>query len=209
MGILANSLPKVALSATLILLAAAAVHAQDAPERTMARSSWGITGAVGFGTAIADVSCSNCGNDARPGTLYGSSGFVRLGGVYRSQAIIAVQADWWKGGSQDPRERTAASLATTNVVLQWYLPRANRWFLTGGLGMAFVSDDYLSTVDNGDKSARGLGYELGFGYEVPVGPHISITPVASYFGTPGSRIRGTDERMGGSVAQLAVGIGRR
>jgi hypothetical protein len=208
-GILANPLPKLALSAALILVAAPAGHAQDAPERTMARSLWGITGAVGFGTAIADVSCSSCGSDARPGTLYGASGFARIGGVYRSEVIVAVQADWWKGGSEDPRERTAASLATTNVVLQWYLPRANRWFLTGGLGMAFVSDDYLSTVDNGDRSARGLGYELGFGYEVPLRPRISITPVASFFGTPGSRIRNTDERMGGSVAQLALGISWR
>jgi hypothetical protein len=207
--IVSRALRSTALSVVLVMLSGRVALSQDAPERTVAHSSWGITGAFGIGTAVADVSCSTCGSDPRPGTLYGSSGFVRLGGVYRSEVTIAVQADWWSGGSRDPRQRTAASLSTANVVLQWYLPRANRWFLNGGLGIGVVSDDYLATVDNGEKSARGLGYEMGFGYEVPVGAHISITPVASYFGTPGSTIEGTTERMGGSVAQVAIGISWR
>jgi hypothetical protein len=131
---------------------------------------------------------------------------VRLGGAYREEVTIAVQGDWWNGGSRDPRVGSSASLATANVVLQYYLPRANRWFLTGGLGIGFVSNDAFGLVDDGNSSARGVGYEMGFGYEVPVGQHIAITPVASYFGTPGARIEGTTERMSGSVAQVAVGI---
>lgn len=207
MSIVSTTVRRVALFVAFVVLSGRVALAQDAPERTMTRSVWGITGALGLGTAIADVSCPTCGSDARPGTLQGSSGFVRLGGAYRSEVTIAVQGDWWNGGSRDPREGTSASLATANVVLQWYLPNANHWFLTGGLGIGFVSNDSFGIVNDDDSSARGLGYEMGFGYEVPVGAHISITPVASYFGTPGSTVEGTTERLGGSVAQIAIGIG--
>lgn len=188
----------VARAAIIIVVCATSARAQ-----LLTGPRWGLVGAIGGGVGAGNLSCASC-VDASGG---GAAGFGRIGGAYRSDLIVAAQIDWWSTTTRAAFQSAELTLWSTNVVLQWFPSTTRRWFVTSGLGVGFV--DIWTSAGNANLNARGLSYQLGGGYEVPLGLHVSLTPYASYFATPGGKISDSQERLSGAVGQLGVGLGWR
>lgn len=166
---------------------------------------WGVAAAVGGGVGRGSLSCASCAE----GGGSGAAGFGRLGGAYRSDLIVAAQIDWLSSTRMALGARQELTLWSANLVLQWFPSTTRRWFVTSGLGIGFADITTTAFSGDGTMNAHGLSYQLGGGYELPLGTHVALTPYVSYFAAPGSRITDSQQHLTSTVAQIGVGLGWR
>jgi hypothetical protein len=129
--------------------------------------------------------------------------------MYRSDLIVSLQVDWWSKGTQSVASNAGVSLWTTNLVLQWYPSATGKWFVNSGLGIGFVNANDKLSFNDPETNARGLGYQVGVGYDIPRWEHLSLVPYAGIFGLTAGKDANTTAKTGGTVAQLGIGLSWR
>ncbi len=125
-----------------------------------------IGGGLGYGSV--DQSCDGCGNSASEGGL---SGLLRLGGTLSEQVLLGVESNGWVK-STGGVDNTVGNLSAAIYV---YPSRKTGMFLKGGVGVA----GYEATAGSDKLEGYGLGLMGGAGYDIPIGRHTAITPMAT------------------------------
>jgi len=195
--------------AALLTLAVTATSARAQSERIAAPSDsvphWRFAAADGGGDGTGSLSCTACGD----GSSNGAAGFVRAGGAFGAQLVVAAQIDWWGSKRRLTSKSADVSFHSTAVVVQWFPSSENGLFATVGFGHGSSSLRADDPIGSADVNAEGLCYQLGTGYAVPLGTHISITPYANYLTTPGGKSANSVNQLSGSVIQFGLGLGWR
>lgn len=145
----------------LFSLVASAATAQQSDRRR------GLWGGAGLGYAWSEATCSICLTQAS-----GPAAQVRLGGTMSLRLLAGVEANaWLKGSGQTDR-----SLLMVTAVGTFYPAPAQGLHLRAGLGgYWYVEEDAVAEV-----STQGLAFQLGAGYDAPVGASLSLSPFATW-----------------------------
>jgi len=155
------------LTSVATLLIVAPLAAQQ-PDRQ------GFWGSIGGGYGTARMTCSNCGDISREGSI---TGVVVLGGGLSQSLAFGLELDWWlKTINNDPFR-----LGAVTGIVQWYPVSNLGLFVKGGVGLAYARGDlrHPTSVFVDDS---GLGYLAGVGFDFPVGSGLSVTPLVSFYG---------------------------
>ena len=160
-----------AIVSALLVLGASAASAQHPQTR---KGFW-----IGFGFGWGSY---GIGGDSVPSGL-GREGsytvFLKMGGTINPHLLLGGELVGWS------KSESGSTITAGNTTLTaFYYPKpASGLFLNGGVGFSRVE------VSGGGASAgnTGPGFTLGAGYDIRVGPNVSITPIADYvWGAPES-----------------------
>ncbi len=180
------------LAAALALSLPVAAEAQHA----QTRQGFGISFGVGGGSA--GISCDGCGSD-RDLAL---SGHLRIGGYVRPTLFVGGETNGW-ANTEDGIEEAAGFLT---AVVQWYPQVASGFNLKGGLGFAgAAASDGVDEI-----TTRGLGINVGLGYDWRVARNFSLTPYVNYLRSVGGELKvngfSTDVKANVDVLQFGLGF---
>jgi hypothetical protein len=141
-------------------------------EAQAARSGFGMSFGLGWGST--GLTCEGCDFDTDD-RVEGLAGYVRLGGYANPKFFIGVEGIGWMKNSDDLERRIAA----VNFVTVGYPSASSGFFVRGGFGMlrAVVESGFFSVV--GD----GLTWQIGTGYDIPMGTGVAFTPYVTYLGS--------------------------
>jgi hypothetical protein len=129
----------------------------------------------GYGSAIANADCPDCGGGNREGSF---AGFFKLGGTLNERVLLGVESNAWR----KEQEGVRLTLGNVSGTVTFYPQASSGFFLKAGLGLAYMD----TQVENVSINKTGLGVLGGLGYDIRVGRNISITPCANYYyGKPG------------------------
>jgi hypothetical protein len=140
-------------------LLALAVANSASGQQAEARQGFWIGGGLGYGS----LGCDGCDR------LGGVSGYLKLGGTLRENVLLGVEVNGW-AKSEFGQTMTMGNMSGAAY---WYPMSNGGLFLKAGLG--------YSVVDDGFTSETGLGLLGGLGYDIRVGPNLSVTPVANWY----------------------------
>ncbi|HKW41009.1 MAG TPA: hypothetical protein VJN39_07165 [Gemmatimonadales bacterium] len=144
-----------ALAAITVFLAGNALG-QGAPSH---HGFWFSAG-LGYGS----LGCQNCGS--RTG---GGSGYISLGGSLGQKVLLGVSSNAWMKSENG----STLTVSAFTAAIRFYPSATNGFFLLGGLGLGTVSAN-VSGVGSGSES--GAAAVLGLGYDLRIGPKVSLTP---------------------------------
>jgi hypothetical protein len=159
--------------------------------------SQGFWFGVGAGYGMARARCHQCPDASSEGGLSAS---LRVGGRITKKALLGVDITGWmksEGG-------LSRKLGNATISALFYPRRASGLFIKGGLGFSFY------TQSNGQEiKGMGGGFNAGLGYDIPVGPKVSLTPVVDFsFGDVGeAQLDGIDTFTGWRQTLLHFGVG--
>jgi hypothetical protein len=119
---------------------------------------------IGLGLGAGSAGCEGC-----DGRLTGLSGNFALGGTLSRNVLLGAFFNGWTK-SLDGVTLTGGTLTGG---IRVYPNPLNDFFFTGGLGIATIE---LEVGGFSETSDVGAGAMLGFGYDIPVGRSISVTP---------------------------------
>jgi hypothetical protein len=180
--------------ALICLLAAAPLASQQpAPRRG------GQWLGIGVGSGFGRVSCPICQAN-RKGSI---SGYVKAGGTLNRRTLLGMEADGWMR-SDDGADELMVALAGS---VYWYPNARKRLFYKAGIGvMHYKTDDGPNRL-----TSTAFGPQLGAGYDVPIGPAVSVTPFANWLiASLGGELTFNGERfrddVGLMLLQLGVGV---
>ncbi|HEU5154229.1 MAG TPA: outer membrane beta-barrel protein [Gemmatimonadales bacterium] len=157
------------LALAALFASATAGRAQEeaqAPEEHRVHQGFWIGGGLGYGSV--HPSCDGCGSTTSEG---GVSGLLRLGGTLSDQVLLGVESNGWFK-NMDGTDNTIGNLS---AALYYYPSRKSGVFLKGGVGVA----GYEATEGSDKLEGYGLGLMAGAGYDIPIGSHTAITPMAT------------------------------
>jgi hypothetical protein len=152
--------------------------AAAAAQRPQTRAGFWISAGVGAG--FADFGCKTvptqptvpspsrgCSFSSEM-TGLGPTVRVRLGGVFSPRVIFGLQGAIWTKSDAGIRSRAAIF----GTCLYLYPREGSGFFIGGTTGHTVYSAD-----DGTDKMAsNGFGFLAGVGYDVRIGPNVSLTP---------------------------------
>jgi len=161
---------KVCLIAGGVMLVAASAHAQY-PHRHQ-----GIYATFGLGYGSAKVACDQCSDTGRTGDL---TGFLNVGGALNQSILLGGEVTGWSKTTDSNDNRAAG---TANAVISWYPSTREGFFIKGGLGFAFIHGDQDTDQGIIGFDDSGVGYQLGFGYDMRIQRNLSVTAVANFYG---------------------------
>ena len=172
------------LAAVTVCLVGNAQGQQRQPGQYAPRhSGFWFSAGLGYGS----LGCQNCGS--REG---GASGNLSLGGTLSQNWLLGVSSNtWFKSQSGSTLTVNAFTAA-----MRFYPSATGRFFLIGGLGLGTVSAN-VSGVGSGSQT--GFGALLGLGYDVRMGPKVSLTPYWNGFAMSSSN-------SNANVGQIGLGI---
>ncbi len=149
-------------SLLLVVLTVAPLSAQNTPNR---KGFW-----LGFGLG-AGVNLAQ-GMDEK--SLWGGSGYLRLGGTPKANLLLGGEAIGWTV------DYKGVNLSRGNVhfVTVWYPNVTSGFYLKGGIGGASISRRTESGNSETTTTKGGFGLGLGTGYEVKIGRNIYLVPSA-------------------------------
>lgn len=182
----------------LSILCASSALAQSRPQ-----TREGFTASFGLGVGSAGITCDDCDSDRETsGALY-----LRLGGAYRPNLILGGEINGWSKQQDEDGVEGTITVATINAIAQWYPQVASGFFLSGGLGVGTLDVEAgIPGVGTLSAETRGLGYQVGAGYDLRLGTNFSLTPYATYFGTAGGKLENTEEKLDANVIQIGLGL---
>lgn len=153
-----------------VALLASALPAQRAPLRS------GLWFELGRGTGNIRISCTTC---ERPTSLFGGSGFLRIGGSLSRKVLLSLEVfslldDRFEARGTDSTV-TLETYAVGPTVL-WY-PWSSGFHLSAGMGVAGVELALPVTEDVPEllASGTGVGVHFGVGLDVPLWRKLSTS----------------------------------
>ena len=187
-------------SVALALLCTSPLLAQgDAPHRD------GLSATIGLGIGSAGVTCDECESDRETAPTL----MLRIGGAYAPDLILGGELNAWsKSDVVDASgDEARVRIATINAVAQWYPQLDGGFFVQAGVGVGTLRSQLVSDLSGVTTSTTtAVGYQVGAGWDIRVAPNISVTPYATFFGTAAGKVRNSDDRLDGNVAQVGVGL---
>jgi hypothetical protein len=175
------------VSSTLLSLAAVALflagNAQGQGRYAPRHSGFWFSAGLGYGS----LGCQNCGS--RTGGL---SGNLALGGTLSPKVLLGVSSNGWMK-SENGSTLTVNALT---AAVRFYPSVTGGFYLMGGLGLGTVSANVTGV---GSGSETGVGALLGLGYDIRIGPKVSLTPYWNGFAMNSSN-------SNANVGQIGLGI---
>jgi len=157
------------LALAALFASATAGWAQEegqAPAEHRVHEGFWIGGGLGYGSV--NQSCDGCGSSDSEG---GVSGLIRLGGTLSEQVLLGVESDGWFK-SMEGVDNTVGNLS---AALYYYPSKKSGVFIKGGAGLA----GYEAKAGSDKLEGYGVGLMGGAGYDIPIGRHTSLTPMAT------------------------------
>lgn len=146
----------------LVLALAANAEAQGRYNRQ------GFTLGAGVGRGSAGVSCPECLTDRETSPAF----YIRAGRAVRPGFVLGAELEGWSKEEEGDR----LTFAYISPVAQWYPVVENGFFLKGGVGLGSVhgsGDGFSLRID-------APAFNGGLGYDIAIGPSLSITPYVQY-----------------------------
>ena len=132
----------------------------DAQDRAQTRQGFWFNAGAGFGS----LGCRGCDDRQSAVTLA-----LGAGGTLSQKVLLGASIDGWTTS-----QRTVAALLAR---LRFYPSVTSGFFLTGGLGLGRWQADGTDA----NSSDTGTSELIGLGYDVPLGPDLSLTPFWNWF----------------------------
>lgn len=163
--------------ATLALLGSLAFTTTSAAQDVQAhRGLWGGFG-IGGGINLTDT--------FNGGSLWGFSGYGRIGGTLNQRVLLGAESSGWIGS----RDGVDYSRGNLSALLLFYPSPKGGLYLKGGLGFSYVTTSISSstTIDgvfyfnSVSESKGGFGATAGVGYDVRLGRNIYLVPAVDWY----------------------------
>jgi hypothetical protein len=157
----------------------------------------------GLGGGSARVSCAVC----RHARDLGPAGNVRFGGTLRPGVLIGgeVQA-WTHQNANDVRSLMGSALAA----IQLYPRQGSGLFLRAGVG--YIRYTARDADEDGPAAANLPGLLVGAGFDLPIGPGLSLTNSLTLLASGQGSLRrdrsSIIDDVSVSMLQLGVGVTR-
>lgn len=167
--------------------------AQDGSGRHREGMWYGLGAGVGWDRLACDI----CAGDR----IGGLSGYLQAGGTLQPDWLLGAELKFWNKGD----ELVDQLLGAFSIVALWYPNPARPFHVKGGFGyLALRAEDGENTL-----STTSFGPQVGVGYDLPIGPRVSVTPYASWMITPFGDLTFNDTKIRGGVRStlLQLGIG--
>jgi len=138
---------------------------------------FGVGAGVGYGSA--DASCDECQNAGREAVR---TAYVTAGWTVTPRFLLGAEFNAWSDDDMNPAPRVDMRLkvygASATVI---FYPRASSgFFIRGGVGASFVDTDFNVGVSAISADlGKGMGGVAGAGYDVRLGPRVSLTPAVN------------------------------
>ena len=157
------------------------VSAQDKPVQQH-RGLWGGFG-LGGGVNLTDLGGDSLGGGG--GSLWGFSGYARIGGTLNQRVLLGAESSGWFGSSGG----IDYSRGNLSGIILFYPSPSGGFFLKGGIGFAYVMTGiYSSTTVGGvyyqnstSQSQGGFGATAGLGYDLKLGRNIYLVPEVGWY----------------------------
>jgi hypothetical protein len=168
-------MPKMISASAGILLAVFTL----VPDAAHGQARQGVWVGAGAGYGSADASCDECHNDAREAVR---SAYVTAGWTVTPRFLLGAEFNAWSDDDMNPAPSVDMSVKVygASATVTFY-PRASAdFFVRGGVGASFVDTDF--NVGGSAISAdlgKGVGLVAGAGYDVRLGPRVSLTPAVN------------------------------
>lgn len=167
---------------TAVLGAALLVCASNRP--AVAQEREGFSFGVGAGAGGADVTCDECAGSLGDDVEYGPAFYARLGYALNKHVVGGLELNVW-GKKWDGLFGTdvTTGLGSLTGTVQVYPSATAGFYLKGGLGISRAAVKVEGAgFDETDASDIGFGYQVGLGWDIPLGS-IALTPeVAAWYG---------------------------
>lgn len=190
--------------ATLALLGSLVLGRSAAAQDIQAHNAlWGGFG-LGGGVNLTDT--------FGEGSLWGFSGYGRIGGTMSQQVLLGAESSGWIG-SRDGVDYTRGNLS---AILLYYPSPKGGVYLKGGLGFSYVTTSISSstTIDgvfyfnSVSENRGGFGATAGVGYDVRLGRNIYLVPAIDwYFQAVGSEDSSVFGALPGTNNQISFSLG--
>ena len=178
-------------AASLLLLAATAPGqtVPDAPRRA------GLWYGLGAGAGWDRLACDICAGDRNGGL----SGYLQAGGTIEPGWLLGGELKFWNKGD----EAVDQLLGAFSVVALWYPRPERRLHFKGGFGyLTLRAEDAENTL-----ATSAFGPQIGIGYDLAIGPRVSLTPYASWMFAPFGDLRFNDTKIRGGVRSTLLQLG--
>lgn len=142
-----------------------------------------FSGGVGYGS----LGCQGC--IGRDGSY---SGGLALGGTISQKVVVGVGTNGW----YQSQNGVTASTGTLTAMLRYYPSAIGGLFLLAGIGAGNIHVHIPGLVR---ATETGMGFLLGMGYDIRVGPGVSLTPYWNGFAV---RTHSSDSNVG----QIGLGF---
>jgi len=182
------------------IMASAPAAAQDVQEH---RGLWGGFG-IGGGVNLSDTFGG--------GSLWGLSGYGRIGGTLNQRVLLGAESSGWIGS----RDGVDYSRGNLSALLLFYPSPRGGLYLKGGLGFSYVTTSISSstTIDgvfyfnSVSESKGGFGATAGVGYDVRLGRNIYLVPAIDwYLQAVGSENSSVFGNLPGTNNQISFSLG--
>jgi hypothetical protein len=172
-----------ATSVVALILAATAPRSASAQDVARTRDGFWLNAGMGYGS----LGCQDC--SSREGSWIGG---LALGGSLSQKVLLGAGFNGWTKSESG----ATLTVGTLTALIRYYPSATGGFFLTGGLGLGSIRAE-LSGF--GSDSETGVGALVGLGYDVRVGPNVSLTPYWNGFAMASSN---TDANVG----QIGLGV---
>jgi len=190
--------------ASLALLGSLVVTTMSTAQDVQAhRGLWGGFG-IGGGVNLTDTFDG--------GSLWGLSGYGRIGGTLNQRVLLGAESSGWIGS----RDGVDYSRGNLSALLLFYPSPRGGLYLKGGLGFSYVTTSISSstTIDgvfyfnSVSESKGGFGATAGVGYDVRLGRNIYLVPAIDwYLQAVGSENSSVFGNLPGTNNQISFSLG--
>jgi len=172
----------------------------------LAQQREGFSFGVGAGVGGADSTCDDCSGSIGDDVEVGPSFYVRLGHALNKHVVGGLELDvWGKKWEGVLGSDVTVGLGSLTGTFQLYPSATAGLYAKAGFGMSRAAVKVENDrFDDTDASDIGFGYQVGIGWDIPLGG-IALTPEVSFWG---GRIREFEGLTGWrhGVVQATLGV---
>jgi hypothetical protein len=166
-------------TAALILLGSLLLGTRASAQAIPVQQHHGLWGGFGLGTGV-NLTGLNDG-----GSLWGFTGYGRLGGTLSQRVLLGGESAFWIGS----RDGVDFSRGNLSAVVLFYPQARGGLFLKGGIGLSYTMTAISQSTAVGgvyfqtsvSQSKGGFGATAGVGYDVRLGRNLYLVPEVGYY----------------------------